>query len=649
MDDIIAARDGIRSSDPYVLIPERREIITGSWTENLFGEKLSPNRNASYNEKISHTRNLPYNPKNGTLFIDSRRGVGGRYLDAGIFVYPSVSQIIADVTKYGVRGDVSVSVVQGKDASDLHLECNPLECIQAASQFNALEMPGPSFTPLDGIEGYKDDNTQGPIVAMTCAAGTYVRNYIQPAKSLSQFNALADFGLEHINGYLIWGDKPEAVLSKIASDPNRLLVPCMLYTQVAGVKVGRGANPQMEIRIVNKKVHQIYSSSVPVNVYGNTGDTQKQVDIAYLLTMSAYIGAIGMAILLHKADESQGKPKVNLTLIGGGAFRVPIDVILRSLNDAIAMFKGIAVDIAIQAYAENEASTVRSQLAAIISPPRSPTPALPAFILHPPTPSAPLFTLPQRTVALPSAPLFTLPQRTVALPSAPLFTLPPLAAPVAPTKFVVREYPDGRMTIGVEDWYKDWDANTKLSRTVPGGNPRGTSISRVGESMAFNTREYVGYVVPKVGYGYEISPGHSGTWLMTDKMGYPISHIPNQPRYLMEGSFYVTVVDGKYKLGLSLAEWDAAFKTLLSDPRIQELKFTFTHHVSYEAVMTREGKTGTFAYGGRRFWIAQAKEQGYQLVELPGPPYSQFALIDPSSNVLSDPQIASVLGITSHA
>jgi hypothetical protein len=49
--------------------------------------------------------------------------------------------------------------------------------IQAASQFNCLEMPNPYTTPEDGVTGYYADETQGPVCAMMCPAGTVFRNY----------------------------------------------------------------------------------------------------------------------------------------------------------------------------------------------------------------------------------------------------------------------------------------------------------------------------------------------------------------------------------------------------------------------------------------------------------------------------------------
>ena len=48
---------------------------------------------------------------------------------------------------------------------------------QVASQFNLLEMAGPSVTPEDGVTRYSSDHTQGPACAIAAGAATIYRNY----------------------------------------------------------------------------------------------------------------------------------------------------------------------------------------------------------------------------------------------------------------------------------------------------------------------------------------------------------------------------------------------------------------------------------------------------------------------------------------
>jgi hypothetical protein len=46
-----------------------------------------------------------------------------------------------------------------------------------ASQFNLLEMTGPSVTPEDGVTRYKDDPTQGPACAIAAGAATILHRH----------------------------------------------------------------------------------------------------------------------------------------------------------------------------------------------------------------------------------------------------------------------------------------------------------------------------------------------------------------------------------------------------------------------------------------------------------------------------------------
>ena len=60
----------------------------------------------------------------------------------------------------GAPGSVAVHHVAIESAMQLHA-VHPGAVIQAASQFNCLEFPGPNETPEEGVTGYAWDATQG--------------------------------------------------------------------------------------------------------------------------------------------------------------------------------------------------------------------------------------------------------------------------------------------------------------------------------------------------------------------------------------------------------------------------------------------------------------------------------------------------------
>lgn len=70
----------------------------------------------------------------------------------------------------------NVQTIHAREAKPLDM--GELCVIQAASQFNCLEMVGPRVTPSSGITQYFRDRTQGPACAQTCPASTFHRNYL---------------------------------------------------------------------------------------------------------------------------------------------------------------------------------------------------------------------------------------------------------------------------------------------------------------------------------------------------------------------------------------------------------------------------------------------------------------------------------------
>lgn len=347
-----------------------QESITGPWMNQLFGftdhgadSIIPPNLNNT--DLLKHLdkffiKRLRYNPEEGLLMID---GKTPSLYQTGWFIAPTVADIKHLLNKIVKKGGVqNIGVIKGLDVGKAHVDASPLEIFQCASQMNALEMIDPNKRPEDGIEIYTNDGTQGPRCALACAPGTFVRNYFHNIFNESQFNALENLNLTHHNGYLIWGDRPEMVEPKILVD--LIKIPCMIYTQVAGVTI---ANGMITKHIQPKLVHQIYSSAVPVNVYGNKGSSKIQMEIARRIIAAEYIGAIGMGLILHTIDKAFGRTnlpraRINLTLIGAGVFNVPEHTVLELIRQVINSFHDYSFDLLIHGYSGSTAKTITEML-----------------------------------------------------------------------------------------------------------------------------------------------------------------------------------------------------------------------------------------------------------------------------------------------
>lgn len=233
----------------------------------------------------------------------------------------------------GLDGPLKANVVRG-DVRNMHrLPENAGALFQVASQFNLLEMTGPSVSPEDGVTCYKDDPTQGPACAIAAGAATIYRNYFariggglgQTAEC--QFDGLADLG-EALAGALkrpvesLWKMKngyalcTRAGLDAISKHLGTLL-PAQTDVLRGQLRIGLHSNIQvtegtMEPRPV---VSQAFCSALPV-AYTSVPSSHWK-DFALLVLEAAYEATLWAAVVnAHRGASNI----VLLTQLGGGAF-----------------------------------------------------------------------------------------------------------------------------------------------------------------------------------------------------------------------------------------------------------------------------------------------------------------------------------------
>ena len=208
-----------------------------TWFEQTFGFReqeygLTQRRCRMQGEMLLIDTDPPRTFQVGRLELPSLGELRQRV--SGLAEFPS--PLLAPITTRDCSDDATEGVVQGimpdfragspglavcnilADAHALHTRPEVHGAlIQVASQFNLLEMPGPSVTPEDGITAYAHDHTQGPACALACAPATLFRNYLVRVDAnsdvigqtrLRQINALRDLeqalglpGLRMQNGY----------------------------------------------------------------------------------------------------------------------------------------------------------------------------------------------------------------------------------------------------------------------------------------------------------------------------------------------------------------------------------------------------------------------------------------------------------------
>jgi len=292
--------------------------------------------------------------------------VNGKTFTCGRLEIPSLGELRERVCSCdGTPGRLSLEEVVA-DVADLHAdEQNAGSLFQVASQFNLLEMAGPSVTPEEGIGIYEDDHTQGPVCAIACGAGTIYRNYFAKIDGElgqtadRQIDCLADLGTalgnteerlwQMRNGYALASrdgltEIPEQLEASTEKQRDRLREQ---------LRIGIQWDTQVTIRDSSHLVTQAYCSALPVAYSQHPSDLWES--FARLVLEASYEATVCAAIL---SVQETGNKRVFLTLLGGGAFGNRTDWIMDSIERALRLYGDRDLEVAIVSYGTSK-PTVR--------------------------------------------------------------------------------------------------------------------------------------------------------------------------------------------------------------------------------------------------------------------------------------------------
>ncbi len=281
--------------------------------------------------------------------------VNRRSMVCGQLETPSLAELRSRVKKIQApSGRLKIREVIS-DARSLHTDVsNTGALFQVASQFNLLEMPGPSVTPEEGISSYEGDHTQGPACAVAAGAGTIYRNYFVPVNGQvgqsanNQINCLEDLGLAlgnsdeclwaMQNGYAL---ATEAGLKKVSRQIKSMSREQRDHLRQQ-LRIGIQWDTQVTLDGCEHLVSQAYCSALPVGYSRFPSDLWEA--FARLVLEASYEATI-CAALLNFART--GNNTVYLTLVGGGVFGNEIDWIVAAIRRAVENYSDAGIDIAI--------------------------------------------------------------------------------------------------------------------------------------------------------------------------------------------------------------------------------------------------------------------------------------------------------------
>jgi hypothetical protein len=284
--------------------------------------------------KLTGFREESYELTRSQLDIDGDElvsAVNGKRYGIGKLEVPTLADLRARV-EVPAQERSTVRCVTG-EARAMHADPE-LEgaLFQVASQFNLLEMTGPSITPEDGVTRYAGDHTQGPACAIAAGAATIYRNYFAPVDGEigqtreRQIDALAEVGTAL-----------SAKLGRQVSELWQMRNGCALCTREGldaitcllaegdealrdelRARLAIGLHRNVEVTDVRdsarRYVSQAFCSALPV-AYGS-GPSAAWEAFARLVLEAAYEATLLAAV----EQSSAGSNIVLLTRVGGGAF-----------------------------------------------------------------------------------------------------------------------------------------------------------------------------------------------------------------------------------------------------------------------------------------------------------------------------------------
>ncbi|TWU21542.1 hypothetical protein Pla52o_37290 [Novipirellula galeiformis] len=278
------------------------------------------------------------------------------------------------------------------DVRQLHADVtNAGAMFQVASQFNLLEMTGPSVTPERGVGIYEHDRTQGPACAISCGAGTIFRNYFAAVGDRigqtadHQIDCASDLGVllgnqngklwGMQNGYLIPTDEGLQQISTTLQRADEAERDHYRST----LRIGLQWNTAVTLPGARHRVSQAYASALPV-AYGRQPESQ-WADVARLVLEAAYESTFCAAILNRQsgipaaansprpstpqsrvAKQAPSSNKLYLTLLGGGVFGNADAWIIDAIERSLQRYRDVDLEVAIVSYGASKpavASLVR--------------------------------------------------------------------------------------------------------------------------------------------------------------------------------------------------------------------------------------------------------------------------------------------------
>lgn len=334
-----------------------------SWFETLFGFSESPENVSNFIEcEQKEDGAILYSKKNKKRF------------SAGKFALYSVSSFQHLVPRNG--GHLHIIHGNGMKSSKIYLV--DVMCaqnhpdfngatFQVASNFNCLEFLGSKQTAAKGVNSYIQNHAQGPACAVAAGPAVTYRNYFvqhddgTTGQLKKEIELLHKTPLKIEHGYVKINN----------SECERLKTSKFDWSNLDSYQIGVHQNCQITMNrskngvIINpdseQVVHQIFCAafSFPRSVVANDFTYEIDSNILKAEYRATILAAWNNSILY---PGKSGSNKCVLTLLGGGVFHNPINIICDAINECKDVIELSGLDVYVVCFDNNAFKNVYPNL-----------------------------------------------------------------------------------------------------------------------------------------------------------------------------------------------------------------------------------------------------------------------------------------------
>lgn len=320
----------------------------------------------SWFEKLTGFPEAGYQSTQSRMYVDGDRlysKVNGASYSIGLLEVASLANLRDRCRQSEICSTTTVNEVVA-DVRKLHNESiNKKALFQVASQFNLLEMTGPSVKPEDGVTRYEKDRTQGPACAIAAGAATIYRNYFVPLGSGNgqtegnQINTLEDFEgslsmgmskttrsiLPVFNGYALPTSETLKSIRRYLVDLDESGRDALRST----LKIGIHWDVEVTESGISSghSVSQAFCSAMPIAYSDHS--PEEWHPLASLILEAAYEATLYAGVVNKMRGASN---VVFLTFLGAGAFGNPGTWIERAIDRSVNLVRDQGLDIRLVRY-----------------------------------------------------------------------------------------------------------------------------------------------------------------------------------------------------------------------------------------------------------------------------------------------------------